>query len=114
MALKPWIQQFCHAVDAARLAHGSELNGDPPGSIAAFVLPEDVADQGRELPVSLVLNGPGLGSPGVIPSPADFQRLAERSQRKGSLEGELFEECIHIGYPWRLKIANAFFRMSRS
>ena len=46
-------QQFCHAIDAARLACGLQLDGDPPRAVAPLVLPEDVADEGHQFPVSL-------------------------------------------------------------
>src|SRR5258707_450797 len=77
------------------------------------MLPEDVADQGHEFSVLLFACGFVFGQPGVVTGPADLQRGAGGSQRK-SLERELFDEGIRFGYTCRLKMANAFFKMSRS
>src|SRR5947207_6109219 len=78
------------------------------------MLPEDVTNEGHEFPVPLFPCRFRMQLPGIITSPADFQGIAHRNQRKGALKGELFDEGIRLTQVCRLKMANAFFRMSRS
>jgi hypothetical protein len=73
-----------------------QLDSDPPRAVAAFVLPEDVTDEGHQFAVSLGSHRFGLRQPGVVTSPADFEHGAGGSQRK-SLEGELFDQGIRFG-----------------
>ena len=63
-------QQFCHAIDAARLASGLQFDGDPAGAVASFVLPEDVADEGHQFTIPLFSRGFRL-------------QTARRSNRRG-------------------------------
>ena len=107
-------QQFGHAINAARPALGLQLDSDPASAVAPLMLPEDVANERHEFPVPLFPCGFRMQLPGVITSPADFQGVAHRNQRKGALKGELFNEGISLAQAFRLKMANAFFKMSRS
>ena len=62
------------------------------------MLPEDVADEGHQFAVLSLARGFGFRQPGVVPGPADLERVAGGSQRKGILESELFDDGIRIGY----------------
>ena len=108
------LQQFGHAINATRPALGLQLNSDPTSAVAPFMLPEDVTNEGHEFAVPLFSCGFRMQLPGVITGPADFQGVADGNQRKGALKGELFDEGIGLAQACRLKMANAFFKMSRS
>ena len=114
MAFKPCIFSSFGAIDTARLAHRGQLHGDSPRAIASLVLPEKIADQGHQFTVSLFAGGFALSVPSVVTRAADQEDVADSCHRKRSLESYLFHESIDIGYALRLKMANAFFRMSRS
>ena len=107
-------QEFCHPIDAAGLTSGVEFHGDPAHTVTASMMPEDVADQRQQLAISPGASGLGLASPGVEAGAADEQGVTESGHGEESLESELFNECVQVGYPLRLKMLNAFFRMSRS
>ena len=107
-------QQFSHTIDAAGPALGLQFDGDPARAVAPLMMPEDVSNERHEFPVPLFPCRFRMERPGVVAGPADFQGVADRDQRKGALEGELFDEGIGFAQACRLKMANAFFRMSRS
>src|SRR5690606_37289746 len=107
-------QQFCHALDAARLPHGDQFHGDSPGAIAASMLPEQITDHRNQFLIALVSRRLALTLPGVVASTAHGERVADSNHGKRSFQGELFNQGVDIGYALRLKMANAFFKMSRS
>ena len=90
-------QQFCHAIDAARLARGLQLDGDSPRAVAPSVSPEDVVDEWHQFTVSFDLRGLDFAEPGVVARAADVEGVAHGSQSKSSWERELFDEGIRIG-----------------
>ena len=91
-----------------------EFHGDPAGTVAALVMPEDVADQRQQLAISTSAGRLGLATPSIKAGAADEQGVAQSGHGEESLESELFNESVQVGYPLRLKMLNAFFRMSRS
>ena len=107
-------QEFCNTIDIAGLTLGAEFHGDPAGAVTPLVMPEDVADQRQQLAISPGADALGLSPPSIKAGAADEQGVAESGHGKESLESELFNESVQVGYPLRLKMLNAFFRMSRS
>lgn len=107
-------QEFGDALDAARLAPHAEFEGDASRPVAAFVSPEDVANQGEQLAIPLRASGLLLRTPGVEAGPADSQGLANDGHGEDSWKEDLFDDRVNVGYPPRLKMLKAFFRTSRS
>ena len=87
---------------------------DPSSSVAAFVPHEDGHDSRDQLGV-FPLTRSGLGRvPGVVCRPIDAEHFADRRYRLASLAGNRFDGGVNVGQTCRPKMANAFFRMSRS
>ena len=113
--LKPLdFQEFRHPIDPTGLARDLHLDGDSPRAIASAVPPEDVADEGHQFTILLLSSRLDQGLPGVIACAADLEGIAHGGHSEDSLEGELFDQGVGVGYALRLKMANAFFKMSRS
>jgi hypothetical protein len=107
-------QQFCHALDAAAVPASSEFHSDAAGAVPPSMLPEDIADEGREFPIASVALTLRSMQPGVITGAADFESVAQNRQGKDLQESELLDEGVDVGYGIWPKMANAFFKMSRS
>jgi hypothetical protein len=107
-------QQFRDSCHAARLAAVLQLLGDPPRAVTPLVPPEHLAHQRHQraiFPFALRL---GFVPPGVKARPARAQDLAHRRHGKPSFQDNLINRRVHLRYPLRLKMANAFFNTSRS
>src|SRR4029077_15373588 len=85
----------------------------PPGSVPPLVFPEDLPHQG---PQPGVLSFPGAGlapGVGVVAGAADAQGLAHRRHREAFV-AQLGDHGVDLLQVAWLKMAKAFFRMSRS
>src|SRR5262249_8214325 len=106
-------QQPCHPAGPARLAAGRQFHGDPPGAVAPLVLPEDLADQGPQ-PGVFLFPRPGLAAGvGVVAGAADAQGLAHGRHGEAFVLQARDHGVDLLQVAW-LKMAKAFFRMSRS
>src|SRR5262249_9432178 len=96
-----------------RLAPCGQFRGDPPGPVAPPMLPEDLPHEGSQ-PGIFLLPGAGAGSDGrVVAGPTGGQRLTHGGHG-GALTLPLCDPALDPYLVPCLKMAKAFFRMSRS
>jgi hypothetical protein len=107
-------QEFGDPLDAARLAPRVQFHGDSPRAVPSLVPPENVANQRKQLAVALRAGRLLLTAPGVEAGATDSQSVANGMHGEGSWKEDLFDDRVDVGYPPRLKMLKAFFRMSRS
>jgi len=82
-----------------------QFEGDPPGTVAASMIPENVGDEGHQFTILLAADGVGHGLPGIVARAADIERVAQSHQGKRSFESELFDEGVKVDYVCRLRLS---------
>ena len=108
------IEQFRDPFDAAGLATLSHFKGNASGSVTPLMFPEDVSYQRHELIVPLLSNRRSFVTPGVVRRATHLQHVTHRRDREALSGHDLIDRRIDIGHSLRPKMANAFFKMSRS
>jgi len=122
---RPWFERpgldghqahLCHqpadASPAARLVASRQFDGDPPRAITSAVFPEDAPNQGHQAVVFAPPRAEFVLPPGVIGGATCVEGFAQQGHWKTFLK--LIDDHVEFVYILWLKIANAFFKMSRS
>ena len=107
---------LCHqpadASPAARLVASRQLDGDPPRAITSAVFPEDAPNRGHQAVVFTPPRAEFVLPPGVIGGATRVEGFAQQGHRKTFLK--LVDDHVDFVYILWLKMAKAFFKMSRS
>src|SRR6185312_16300401 len=108
-------QDFGDSFGAANDPGIGQLLGDPPGAVAALVTPEDGPDRFSERGGFLLARRRLATEPGVVGGATNVECLTHRGDRVDFRRaGNRLDRRIHLGHSLRPKMANAFFKMSRS
>ena len=98
---------------AAGLVSSSQFGMNASSAIASAVLLEDLLNERPEFVVPEGSLGDSTPSVGVVTGPTDVQEIADAIDREAfSIEDN--DDLMNGRQPFRLKMAKAFFRMSRS
>src|SRR5437899_13055438 len=97
----------------AGLAPCGQFRSDPPGPIPPLMLPEDLLHQRPQPGIFLFAESKTALGMGVVTSTTDSQGLAHDSHGEAILFQMRDYGIDLFQVPW-LKMAKAFFRMSRS
>lgn len=92
----------------------SKLAGNPSSSVTTSMFFKDDSYQWRKLSVLLLKERWLRSSPRVERSAIHFHETADLRNGCNAFLHDCFNGRIHIGYSLRPKIANAFFKTSRS
>src|SRR5262249_16799892 len=87
--------------------------GDPPGPVPSLMLPEDLPHQGPEPGIFLLPRAGTASGARVVAGPTDGQRLTHEGHGE-AFTLQLCDHGIDLFQVPLLKMAKAFFRMSRS
>ncbi len=91
-----------------------QFHRNPPGPISPAMTPKHLADPRDQLPIPHASPRLLPAPPGVESRSADLQQPTHRRSREPLHDHQLIDAGVHVPHPSRPKMANAFFKMSRS
>src|SRR5579864_446395 len=106
-------QQPSHPTGATGLIPSGQLRGDPPGPVAPLVLPEDLLHQRTQPGVLLFTEADTALNLGIVAGATDAEGLTHQGRGEAFLHQLRYHGIDLLQVAW-LKMAKAFFRMSRS
>lgn len=105
---------ICHLSSSRGDSSIGELFDDPPSSISSSMFPENIHDDRRQFSLGHLVSVQAKLLVFVKSRSWNGQAFTNIAYLKTTLETCLISRCNHVTLSLRLKMANAFFKISRS